>query len=172
VETIAKHADESLVAIMRACHEKLRSTRGAVLALALISREDATITCLSVGNVEGAILRYEPAEVSPYETILMRSGVVGYNLPSLRPFQFAVAPGDLLVLSTDGIAGDYQAALAAEIRSIANTTNRSRHAHAPMGQDGVEGRVSPEGIAQHITRKYFKGNDDALVLVAQFHGRP
>jgi serine phosphatase RsbU (regulator of sigma subunit) len=35
--------------------------------------------------------------------VLLRSGVVGYQLPTLRASTLPIAPGDLLIFATDGI---------------------------------------------------------------------
>jgi hypothetical protein len=57
-----------------------------------------------------------------------------------------VAPGDMLVLSTDGIRPGYFDLLGTE--------------------------ASPQELAGRILEEYGKGTDDALVLVARYLGNP
>src|SRR5512146_1217466 len=52
IKTIEAYAEESVINIVRRCDEKLRKTRGAVMALAFINSSDETLTWLSVGSVE------------------------------------------------------------------------------------------------------------------------
>jgi serine phosphatase RsbU (regulator of sigma subunit) len=56
----------------------------------------------------------------------------------------SVAPGDTLVMATDGIRSAFVAELAA--------------------------RASPEGIARAVFSRHARGTDDALVLVARYVG--
>jgi len=78
------------------------------------------------------------------EAILLRSGVVGLELPQLRASVTTLAPGDLLVMATDGIRSGF-----AERLSAAQATQR---------------------LADQILADYRKSTDDALVLVARYLG--
>lgn len=144
--TIAAHAHDSVVPILTQCHEALRGTRGVVLSLAAFDGTDGTMTWLGVGNVEGVLFRADKTVVPAREGLLSRGGVVGYQLPPLRPVTIPIGLGDMLVLATDGI--------------------RSQFAEeSPIGFD-------PEAAAQDIHAHYGKQTDDALVLVARYEGLP
>lgn len=143
---VARHAGEPLVTIIRRCHEALIGTRGVVATLASFSAADDVMTWLSVGNVGGVLHRCTGADGAAQESILQRGGVVGYDLPTLKTAAVAVAPGDMLVLATDGIRADFSGTLAS----------------------GVE----PQGLADRILEGWRTGVDDALVLVAYYLGRP
>jgi len=70
--------------------------------------------------------------------------VVGYQLPPLSASVFAVAPNDLLILTTDGIQNSF-------------------------GQSVLR-KGTPQQIADDVMSRHFKGNDDGLVLVVRFLG--
>jgi phosphoserine phosphatase RsbX len=143
VATVAAHADEPIVPLFTRCHERLRGTRGAVMTLASFRHVDATMTWLGVGNVDGVLLR--AGQPAGRESILLRGGVVGYQVPPLRPATLSLASGDTLVLATDGVRSAFS--------------------------DDVDLDASPAQIAESILARHGKGSDDALVLVARWQGR-
>lgn len=131
--------ERGLGARLTHCHERLRDTRGAVLSLALFA--PGSLTWLGVGNVDGVLLR--SGSGAP-EHLLVRSGVVGRQLPSLEVSRLAVARGDTLILATDGIDGHF-----AEDADVAF-------------------RARP--TAERILVDHGKGTDDALVMVVRYQG--
>ena len=48
---------ESVITLVRRCHEQLRETRGVVMSLASFNALDETMTWLGVGNVQGRLDR-------------------------------------------------------------------------------------------------------------------
>jgi serine/threonine protein phosphatase PrpC len=144
INVLADQADQSVITLVNRCHEALIKTRGVVLTLASYNALDATMSWLSVGNVAGFLLRADTKAVPPFETALLRGGVVGYQLPPLRAGVMAVAPDDLLILTTDGIGNFFD--------QNALFTGNSQQ------------------IADRVMSRHFKGNDDALVLVVRFLG--
>jgi len=144
IQVLEGQADQSVITLVKRCHEALIDTRGVVLTLASFNLLDATVSWLSVGNVAGLLLRADITAVPQYETALLRGGVVGYQLPPLAAGVFAVAPNDLLILATDGIDNSF-------------------------GQSVVL-KGTPQYIADGVMRRHFKGNDDGLVLVVRFLG--
>jgi len=141
VEILRAFAGEPLVALLKRCHERLRSTRGAVLSLAFF--ESGSMTWLGVGNVDGVLLRGDPRAGGPAR-LLVRGGVVGRRLPALDAAQLRVERGDVLVLATDGVESGFAEAL------------------------GLTG--STRNIADGILARYGKATDDALVMVARYLG--
>ncbi len=135
---------ESLPTLVQRCHEALRKTRGAVMSIASFDSQQSSLTWMGVGNVEGILLRAGRSEKGPTEAITLRGGVVGYQLPPLRPSLLSVSPGDTLVMATDGIRSGFVADL---------------RMHG-----------SPEEMAQSILARHARGTDDALVLVARYLG--
>jgi negative regulator of sigma-B (phosphoserine phosphatase) len=142
VSTLREHAGESVLSLIDHCHAALRTTRGVVLSLASFNESDASLTWLGIGNVEGVLVRSSAAAVPPRENLLLRGGVVGYQVSLPRAVMIPVAAGDLLVFATDGV------------------------------QPGFEEDVSPgeavQSCADRLLARHVKPTDDALVLAARF----
>jgi serine phosphatase RsbU (regulator of sigma subunit) len=146
IETLEAYAEEPVVSLMRRCHQRMRATRGAAISLAALNDRDHTLCWLSVGNVEGLLLRGENQEGRADERVVLRGGVVGFNLPQLQTVVLPVWPGDTLIFATDGIHADF-----------ANELSRT---------------IEPQELANQICSKYCKQNDDALVLAVRYTGKP
>jgi negative regulator of sigma-B (phosphoserine phosphatase) len=143
VGVLRRQPAESVLALVQRCHEALRPTRGVVMTLASLDTGAETISWLGVGNVEGHLYRAN-GTFPACETALLRGGLVGAQLPSLSASVAPVHPGDLLVLASDGIRSDFEQSAVA--------------------------RGPPQRVADHVLQKYFKGTDDALVLVVRYLG--
>jgi hypothetical protein len=142
VGILRENPEEHVIALLRRCHEGLRSTRGVVMSLASFNRHDGMMTWIGVGNVEGVLLR---ANGSPSkETLLLRGGVVGSQLPPLQAGVLPIAPTDTLIFATDGVRSDF-----------VNEVNLSD---------------PPQTCAERIMARCAKGTDDALVLVVKHRG--
>ena len=144
VTTLEAHPNEGVIALLRRCHERLKGTRGAVMSLVSLDGTENTVTWVGVGNVEGVLLRSGSSVDPSAETIFLRPGVVGYRLPPLQAVITPVAPGDLLILTTDGIQSNF-------VRKFATEDQ-------------------PGKIAEYISSNCNKGYDDGLVLVARYLG--
>lgn len=144
VAVLADRPSASVISLLHACHQALVETRGVVLSLASFNVHDATMTWTGVGNVEGILLRADPSANPARESILLRGGVVGYQLPQLGALLLTVAPGDTLVFATDGISPDFA----------------ERLLPGPP----------PQSLADRILAQYAKETDDALVLVVEYRG--
>ena len=137
-------ADEPIISLVEECHAKLRTTRGVVLSLAFIDPEHGMMTWLGVGNVQGALMRWNAKKGNVQETLLLRAGVVGSRLPALQATVLPILQGDTLFFATDGVRGEFSLSLSA--------------------------RENPQRAADRILEQYRNGNDDALVLVARLTG--
>jgi negative regulator of sigma-B (phosphoserine phosphatase) len=144
IRTLDSHDDQSMIPHVKRCHECLRGTRGAVMSLASFSGRDSTMTWLAVGNVEGVLLRRPAKSHDDCESLLLRGGVVGAQLPPLNTAVTPVARGDILILATDGI--------------------RSGFVPTVVFTDPVQ------KIADRILTEHAKPTDDALVLVSRYVG--
>jgi serine phosphatase RsbU (regulator of sigma subunit) len=144
ISSLQAHAQEPLISLVKRCHEALRGTNGVVLTLATFDTGNNRLTWVGVGNVEGLLVHADLLARPAREGVLQRGGVVGYQLPPLQTSVLSVAPGDMLILATDGI--------------------RSRFA------DGLDLDRPPREIAGEILASHAKPSDDALVLVARFAG--
>jgi len=144
-DVLEKHANESTISLMRLCHAALAETRGAVVTLACLNFAENTMNWLGVGNVEGRLFRADPNVLPSHENILLRGGLIGYQLPSLHASVLPVMRGDLLLFATDGL-----------------------HVGFDQRINLIE---SPRQIADGIMSRHFKGTDDGLVLAVRYLGR-
>ena len=141
---LQENAHESVISLVRRCHQAMAQTRGAVMTLASVDALDSTVTWLGVGNVEGRLLRRGAANNDVDESVLLRNGLVGLQLPALQAAVVPLSPGDLLIFATDGIRTGFERGL---------------------------NRVGPpQQLAEQILVQHFKGTDDALVLVVRYVG--
>lgn len=145
IETMEGCAQRSVISILQTVHKALKATRGAVLSLASFNAKENTMSWLGVGNVEGVLLRADEKAKPNHEVVLLRGGVVGYQIPEPYASTVQVRNGDTLIFTTDGIRADFT-----EFRSL-------------QGDD-------PQKVADTICAEWAKGNDDALALVARYHG--
>ncbi|HEV8357958.1 MAG TPA: SpoIIE family protein phosphatase [Gemmatimonadales bacterium] len=136
---------DSVISLVRRCHEALRGTRGVVMSLAAFDVRDETMTWLAIGNVDGVLVRAHSGASRPMEAVVMRSGVVGLRLPTLQASVTSILPGDLVVFATDGIERRFRDRM-------------------------IEG-TNPQEVADRLMASYRKPTDDALVLVARYLGR-
>lgn len=144
VAVLQECADEPIIRLVQHCHGALRATRGVVMTLVLFNSDESTVTALGIGNVEAVLLRANPAANPPRENVLLRGGVVGYQLPSLQASVFPVFPGDLVLFATDGIR--------------------------PGFADRVKLSDQVQSLAEQILEQNFRGTDDALVLAIRYLG--
>ena len=111
---------------------------------ALDSRND-TLTAIGIGNVETVVARADAAARPQRESVLLRGGIVGYNLPALHVTVMPIARGDVVVFGTDGVREDFS--------ELVSPTD------------------APPQLAQRIMAQKFRGNDDGLVLACKYLGR-
>ena len=150
VATLRAHAGEAVLPLLQRCHRALVGTRGVVMSLAFFQGGDGSMTWIGVGNVECVLLYTDPAArparpARPARTSLVtRGGIVGSQLPQLRAEVISLAPGDTLLVATDGIRDGFA--------------------------DGLSTETPPQQLADQILARCGKGTDDALVLVARYLG--
>jgi len=141
-EILEAQAEESVIALMRRCHEALRATRGVAMSIASFNFSEALITWLGVGNVQGVLLRRGSSHTVSEESLLLRAGVVGVQLPSLQAAVLPVSIGDTLILATDGVSSDF---------------SRKLCRNHP-----------PQKAAERVLARHGKATDDALVVIARY----
>ena len=142
---LAAAPDDEPAALLERCHRSLRRSRGVVLTLAWFDVAERRLRWTGVGNVEGRLVRAGGGPRTPTEGAFLRGGVLGYNLPPIRVTATELAPGDVMILATDGIGSGFAGAL------------------APAG--------SAQAIADRIMADHARGTDDALAVVVRFAPR-
>ena len=136
--------EDPLDVMVTRCHRALRGTRGVAMTVAFVHR-DGRLRWLGVGNVEAVVSRTSAGRGALRDSIMLLSGVVGQQIPALRPAETALSCGDMLVLATDGIRSTFLEALTPRADTAARTARR-------------------------ILAEYGKQTDDALVVAATFLG--
>jgi negative regulator of sigma-B (phosphoserine phosphatase) len=140
--TLEMHAGEPVMTLVQRCHEALRATRGAAMSIASFNVSRGLVTWLGVGNVEGVLLCRSSTRPVAEVSLLLRAGVVGFQLPLLDVEVVPVSAGDTLIFATDGIRIDFARGLARN--------------------------YPPQKAAEKILARHARATDDALVLVARY----
>jgi hypothetical protein len=143
-DIVEGNARADLPSLFKRTHEALRQSRGAVMSAALVDGIEGTMTWLGVGNVAGFLARADPGINPRKESLLVRPGVLGGQLPTLDPCTVSLAYGDTLAFATDGIRSGFD--------------------------EEIDPHESPEESVAKILAKYSKQDDDALVLIARYLG--
>lgn len=143
---IESHLNRPLVQLAEQCHRALVQMRGVAMMLVSVQSEGNLLTWLGIGNVWGGILTGSAPARARWRGMPSHSGIVGYRLPRLQPGRVTIAPGDWLIIATDGVRCD---------------------------SDGSEMETSgpPQAVATRILSRYSHGNDDALVFAARYRGK-
>lgn len=142
---LLNNAKASLLDLFSESHRALRGSRGIALTVADIDLSRKAVTWAGVGNVEGRLIRAHPNPDRKNESVLLRGGVVGFQMPSLSLGTHYLEPEDLLIFATDGIS--------------------------PQFADGIILNQPPQQLAEGIMINHNRGMDDALVVIGKYLGR-
>jgi phosphoserine phosphatase RsbX len=141
-EILREHAQEAPDALLKRCHRALRSTRGVVATLAWFDLGTAGLVWAGVGNVEGRLVRADRRRGDSDDSPTLFGGVLGWSLPRVRLVRTELAPGDCLVMATDGVAADFGSSL----------------------MPGVPAQEQ----ARRVLASHSRGSDDALVVAVRY----
>ncbi len=133
------HENRSLRDLAEICHEGVRHTRGAVMAITDIDFEGRTVHFVGVGNISGTI-------VPPDGSIGLASfgGTIGYSVSKIHEFVYPWPREALLILHTDGLQSKW---------------NLSRYPGLLTHH--------PALIAGVLYRDFCRRNDDVMVLIVR-----
>jgi anti-sigma regulatory factor (Ser/Thr protein kinase) len=134
-----KHAPCSPAQLLELIHAGLRSTRGAVLALAELSLAQGVMRFAGVGNIAALIL-----DGPNCRNMISYNGTAGVEVGKIREFSYPWPAGGTLVLHSDGLATHWNLE------------------HYP----GLA-RKHPALIAGVLFRDHHRARDDSTVLVAR-----
>lgn len=139
IDTLRRTPAAPLPTLFERCHHRLERSRGAVMTLVRIS-DVGDMEWAGVGNVDAILLR---SGEEPREGLVLKGGIVGFRrLPTLSPANIRLHHGDLVVMVTDGVRGEYAA-----------TINQ---------------QAPPDSIVADLLEHESKDYDDALALAARF----
>ena len=128
--------------LLKRCHDGLRSTRGVVATLAWFDVATGGLSWTGIGNVEGRLVRADRQRGDAADSPTLFGGVLGWSLPAVRVVRTQLAPGDCVVMATDGVAADFGSSL-------------------------VPG-VPAKEQAKRTLASHARGSDDALVVAVRY----
>jgi anti-sigma regulatory factor (Ser/Thr protein kinase) len=132
-------ASRPLAQVIEACHEALRATRGAAIAVAEIDAARGAIRFAGIGNITGAV--YAGAKV---DHLVSLNGTAGLGTVRAREFAYPWPPRGILVMASDGI-----------------------HTRWTLGDHRGLSERDPAVIAAVLLRDHTRGRDDATVVVVK-----
>jgi phosphoserine phosphatase RsbX len=136
---LTAQAEEELVPLMKGLDRTLRGSRGAVAALCRLDTSSGQLYHVGVGNITTRIFGTENQRLLP------RDGIVGYMMPSPREQSVRLAPGDVVMLYSDGIKESFD----------------------PYDCPGLLSG-SAENIAKKLFHCFYKGDDDGSCLILRY----
>ena len=142
VGVIDRYSRETLVQIVKRCHDAMVGMRGVVLGLAYLDPQQGSMTWLGVGNIGGVLLHADGKTRPLRVSLVPYAGFIGAEQPHATARAVPLTARDTVVLYSDGVKDGF-----AESLVLAN---------------------SPQEIADFIIARHTKGNDDALALVARY----
>lgn len=132
---VRAHAQEPFEALLLRLDTVLSRTRGAAVSLLSIEPASLRARFTSLGNVElraASRVRFAPPTMP---------GILGRGVRRLRVWDHALAAGDVLVLTTDGISSRF------DLDALAH--------------------LAPQAVADHLMTNHRRSHDDACCLVAR-----
>jgi phosphoserine phosphatase RsbX len=144
ISILDDYTHQSMPNLFDKCDRALKSTSGVSITAAIFNTSYNTVSWFGVGNIEG-LLFHRSLHTSPrYHQLALQTGLAGQGLSSLNEKCLPVHPGDLVILTSDGIFPGIVEALP------------------------IEGR--PRAVADKILHDYAKDNEEATLLVTRYLG--
>lgn len=142
LRTLASSPARTPQALMAGCHDALRPTRGAALAIAVLDPAQQQLNFAGVGNISASIFAD-----GARRQLMSHNGIVGHNMRTIQELTFPCPAGALVVLASDGITTQWD-----------------------LNQYPGLAMRAPAIIAAVLLRDHSRGRDDASVLVALMPG--
>jgi serine phosphatase RsbU (regulator of sigma subunit) len=89
---------------LRAVHRALAGTRGAAVAVAELDPSAGMVRFAGIGNIAGAVVTGDVKQ-----SMVSIGGVAGFRQPTIRLFTYALEPGSLVVMHSDGVTPRWSA---------------------------------------------------------------
>jgi anti-sigma regulatory factor (Ser/Thr protein kinase) len=136
IRVFQENGDKSPERIIHRLHSALRSSRGAVVAVAEIDLQRRKLRYCGVGNISASILGRDKAQ-----SLVSHNGTVGHVMSRTVELEYDFPPESILVLHSDGLTSQW---------------NLDRYAGLRNHHPGL--------IAGVLYRDFKRGRDDASVL--------
>lgn len=143
VRALQEHHQRSPHAIVEAAHAALRSTRGAVLAIAEIDFEQHSVRFAGVGNIAASIHSFDQ-----HHSLVSYNGTVGHEVRKIQEFTYPWYTNGLLIMHSDGLGTQWR-----------------------LDRYPGLSQKHPSLIAGVLFRDFNRERDDVTVLVARGGGR-
>jgi anti-sigma regulatory factor (Ser/Thr protein kinase) len=127
---------------IEACHQDLRATRGAALAVAQLDFGNDELRFAGIGNISACII-----DGAARKQMVSHNGIVGHNMRKVQEFTHPCPPGALIVMHSDGVSTQWDLASYPGLSSC-----------------------NPALIAAVLLRDFGRARDDASVLVVRYVG--
>jgi hypothetical protein len=101
-EALRSHPEQSPIRILDAAHGKLRSTRGAAVAVLRHDLARGEVTFAGVGNIAAVVL-----EGATRRSMISHNGIVGHNIHKSEEYRYGWPPSGLLVAHSDGLESQW-----------------------------------------------------------------
>lgn len=136
---VAIASSNSPAEVLRDCHDALKKTRGAAVALAAIDVEKGTLCFSGLGNISATLLSHDRSH-----GLTSHNGTAGHHIHRTQEFTFPWNYHSILVMHSDGLGSRW------DLRDYPGL------------------RAKPASIiAAVLYRDFCKGRDDTTVLVAK-----
>lgn len=142
VRTFQEQHQRSPQAIIEAAHTALRSTRGAVLAIAEIDLSQPSVRFAGVGNIAASI-----SSPTDHHNLVSYNGTVGHEVRKVQEFTYPWYANGLLIMHSDGLGTQWR-----------------------LDRYPGLSQKHPSLIAGILYRDFNRGRDDVTVLVAKAAG--
>lgn len=139
VDALHRHPEAPPARVLEVADSRLRSTRGAALAVVRHEPRSDSIAFAGVGNIAASVWHGEARR-----SMVSHNGIVGHNVRKLQEYHYPWPRGALLVVHSDGLETHW---------SLQDFP----------GLSGCHASV----IAAALYRKHWRRRDDVVVLVAR-----
>lgn len=136
---VEAHAQQPLQLLLEGCHRALSGTRGVVMALARVDLAAGLVQHSGIGNVETRLVGAQKVRRP-----ITHNGILGYQLRKVHVETFPFAPGDLVLMHSDGISDRFEV--------------------GPTARG-----IDPQLLASQLAHAHGKHNDDQTLIVARIH---
>jgi anti-sigma regulatory factor (Ser/Thr protein kinase) len=126
--------------LMEMMHDRLRSTRGAAVAIADLDFIAGSLTFTGVGNIAGSILH----DAGLKRQMVSMNGTVGHEMRKVQTYTYPLPKGSLVILHSDGLSTHWS------FDAYPNLVNQD-----------------PSVIAGVLMRDFRRLRDDATVVVVR-----
>ena len=136
---LEKSYRQDLIETMKAFHEHIKGSRGAVASLCLLDIDSGILKYVGIGDTTARKFGVNPRR------LIFNDGIIGYIIKSPKEETMKLDDGDVFVLYTDGVKEHLELEDYPEL----------------LGDDA-------KTIATHIIRQFSKVEDDATCIVVRY----